>query len=274
MSDPAIEIPPGTEIDDETGCPKSVLGKTQLLLAAFGAGAIRLGLTELSQRSGVSKATSYRLAQELVHWGLLERVGSSYQLGLRVFELGQRVPASAILRRVSRPALVDLYAATRATVHLVVPDGTHVMFLEKIAGAADVLTYSEVGARLPASCSASGKLFLALRPDASKAFATFDRQGLVRPTTRSVDTVEALRAQLPDVRQHGYAVELEEMLAGYSTLAVPLVDPYGMVYASVSVTLPTNRLIIGRLLPQMRAATAFISRAVDACVARLPGMAA
>ncbi len=262
MTDLAFRIPADVEID-ETGTPKSVLGKAQLLLAAFGAGAVQLRLTELSRRSGVPKASAYRLAQEMVQWGLLERVGHSYQLGLRVFELGQRVPVAAILRRVSRPPLVDLYAATRATVHLVVPDGSHVLFLEKIAGAANVLTHSEVGGRLPASCSASGKLFLGMRSDAPAAFAELSRNGLMRPTTRSVATIEALRAQLVDVRGHGYAVELEEMLVGHSTLAVPVADAYGEVYAAVSITMPTSQLIVPRLLPIVQATAGLISRAVE-----------
>ncbi|GAA0526238.1 IclR family transcriptional regulator [Paractinoplanes ferrugineus] len=262
MSELAFQIPPGAEIDEE-GLPKSVLGKAQLLLAAFGAGAGRLRLTELSRRSGVPKASAYRLAQELVQWGLLERAGNGYQLGMRVFELGQRVPVAAILRRVSRPALVDLYAATRATVHLIVPDGAHVLFLEKIAGTANVLTHSEVGGRLPASCAASGKLFLATRPDAGEVLGDLARRDLMRPTTRSVPTVEALRVQLDDVRKHGYAVEIEEMLAGYSSLAVPITDAYDVVYACVSITMPTSQLIVPRLLPTVRATAEYISREVE-----------
>ncbi|MBL7255579.1 IclR family transcriptional regulator [Paractinoplanes lichenicola] len=264
MTDLAFRIPPDVELDDETGTPKSVLGKAQLLLAAFGAGAVQLRLTELSRRSGVPKASAYRLAQELVQWGLLERVGNSYQLGLRVFELGQRVPVAAILRRVSRPALVDLYAATRATVHLIVPDGTHVLFLEKIAGAANVLTHSEVGGRLPASCSASGKLFLALRPDGRAILAELSRHELMRPTTRSVPTLEALGAQLAEVRKRGHSVELEEMLVGHSSLAVPVVDAYGEIYAAVSITMPTSQLIVPRLLPIVQATAGLIHRAVEA----------
>src|SRR4051812_24950948 len=121
---------------DDADYPNSVLGKAQLLLGAFESGAFQLRLTELSRRSGVPKASAYRLAQELVQWGLLERTGDTYQLGMRVFELGQRVPVAAVLRRVARPLLTDLFAATRATIHLAVLDGGHVLYVEKVAGEA------------------------------------------------------------------------------------------------------------------------------------------
>ncbi|MFW3168768.1 IclR family transcriptional regulator [Geodermatophilus sp. CPCC 206100] len=266
MSLPALTRPDAPDEDD--GCPKSVLGKAHLLLSAFGAGAYQLRLTELSRRSGVPKASAHRLAQELVQWGLLERAGDGYQLGLRVFELGQRVPIAAVLRGVSRPVLVDLFATTRATIHLAVLDGGNVLYAEKVAGEANIQTHSEVGGRLPATCTATGKVLLALAPDGEAALQQWERFGVVRPTSRSAATVEALRAQLVEVRRRGFAVEVEETLVGYASVAVPVVGSDGSVYAAVSATAPVSRLVVGRLVPQLQAAAAGIARAVDR---RIPG---
>ena len=112
--------------------PKSVLRKVNSILDAFSAGPTHLGLTDLSERSGVPKASVYRVAQELVHWGLLRRVGDGYQLGMRMFELGQRVPTTSVMRTAARPVLLELYARTRATLHLAVPDGHHVLYIDKV----------------------------------------------------------------------------------------------------------------------------------------------
>lgn len=247
----------------ETDCPNSVLGKAQLLLSAFGAGAFRLGLTELSRRSGVPKASAYRLVQELVRWGLLERVGDRYQLGIKVFELGQRVPISAVLRKVSRPLLVDLFAATRATVHLAVLEGGHVLYVEKVAGEANVHTHSEVGGRLPATCTATGKMLLATRPEAAAVLDRLGRTGVSRPTSRSAASSDELKGQLAEIRRKGFAVELEETLVGYGSVAVPVAGWDGDVYAAISATAPVNRLPVARLLPQLHATAAGIARAVE-----------
>jgi DNA-binding IclR family transcriptional regulator len=254
-------VPPDPDEAEER--PKSVLGKAQLLLAAFGSGAFRLRLTELSRRSGVPKATAYRLAQELTQWGLLERVGGGYQLGLRVFELGQRVPVAAVVRRVSRPLLVDLFAATRATIHLAILDGAHVLYLEKVAGEANVHTHSEVGVRLPASCTATGKVLLALGPGGAAAVDRYQRTGLYRLTPRSAPTVTVLCRQLAEVRQHGFAIEMGETLSGYGSVATPVTGADGVVYAAVSATLPANRLVVSRLVPQLQSTSAGIARAVE-----------
>jgi DNA-binding IclR family transcriptional regulator len=247
----------------EPSCPKSVLGKAQLLLGAFGAGAFRLGLTELSQRSGVPKASSHRLAQELVQWGLLERVGDQYQLGIKVFELGQRVPVSAVLRKVSRPLLVDLFAATRAAIHLAVLEGGHVLYLEKVAGEANVRTHSEVGGRLPATCTATGKILLAVRPESSAVLDRLEKIGVARPTSRSAASPGELKVQLAEFRQKGYAVELEETLVGYGSVAVPVRGSDGEVHAAISATLPVGRLHVAHLVPQLHAAAVGITRAVE-----------
>jgi DNA-binding IclR family transcriptional regulator len=263
MSSLATIERPDPDNQEDDSCPKSVLGKAQLLLGAFGAGAFQLRLTELSRRSGVPKASAYRLAQELVQWGLLERSGDNYQLGIKVFELGQRVPVIAVLRGVSRPFLVDLFATTRATITLTVLDDAHVLVLEKVAGEANVHSFAEVGSRLPASCTATGKVLLALRPEGQAVVRQYEEVGFPRATSRSAATSAVLRGQLSDVRRRGFAVELHETVTGYGSVAVPVTGHDGVVHATVSASLPANQMSVPRLVPQLQGAAAGIARAVD-----------
>lgn len=248
---------------EDPDIPSSVLGKVQLLLSAFESGAFQLGLTELSRRSGVPKASAYRLAQELVQWGLLERRGESYQLGIRIFELGQRVPASAVLRSVARPLLTDLFTTTRATIHLSVLDGTHVLYLEKIAGEANVHSHSRVGGRLPASCTATGKVLLAFDADGPARLEQLSRTGLPALTSRTVVDAEELRRQLDTICEQRYAIEIEETLSRYGSIAVPITGADGVLHAAVSATAPAAWLAIKRLLPELRATARNIGTALD-----------
>ncbi|MGW3949505.1 IclR family transcriptional regulator [Streptomyces sp. NPDC004752] len=251
----------GLYADEDVTLPNSVLGKAQLLLAAFESGAVRLRLSELSRRSGVPKASAYRLAQELVQWGLLDRQEETYQLGMRLFQLGQRVPASAVLRSVARPLLTDLFTRTRATIHLAVLDGTHVLFLEKIAGGANVHTHSQLGGRLPASCTATGKVLLALCPDGHRHIGRLAAGAdLPTLTDRSVKSAGALDRQLIAVRRQGFAHEVGEVRTGYASLAVPVVHPDGGVHAAVSATGPVSEVSVERLLPMLRTTAAGIAR--------------
>ncbi|MHB9755751.1 IclR family transcriptional regulator [Streptomyces sp. BYX5S] len=251
----------GSYVDEEVLLPNSVLGKAQLLLAAFESGADRLRLSELSRRSGVPKASAYRLAQELVQWGLLDRREERYELGIRLFHLGERVPASAVLRTVARPLMADLFSRTRAAVHLSVLDGTHVLFLEKIAGEANVLTHSYVGGRLPASCTATGQMLLALAPDGPERVAALVGSGLPALTPRSVTDPQALSRRLSTAARQGYALEREGVRIGDASLAVP-VALGDSEYAALSVTGPVAQVSADRHLPTLRATAERIARGV------------
>ncbi|MGW1814964.1 IclR family transcriptional regulator [Streptomyces sp. NPDC002125] len=251
----------GSYADEDVLLPNSVLGKAQLLLAAFESGADRLRLSELSRRSGVPKASAYRLAQELVQWGLLDRHGERYELGIRLFQLGQRVPASSVLRTVARPLMTDLFTRTRTAVHLSVLDGTHVLFLEKIAGEANVLTHSYVGGRLPASCTATGRVLLALAPDGPERVAELVAKGLPVMTPRSVTDPQVLAQRLSRAAREGYALELEGVRIGDASLAVP-VALAGTEYAALSITGPVTQVSVERHLAMLQDTAERITRGV------------
>ncbi|MGW6274645.1 MULTISPECIES: IclR family transcriptional regulator [unclassified Streptomyces] len=251
----------GSYADEDLLLPNSVLGKAQLLLAAFESGADRLRLSELSRRSGVPKASAYRLAQELVQWGLLDRHGEMYELGIRLFHLGQRVAASSVLRTVARPLMADLFTRTRTAVHLSVLDGGHVLFLEKIAGEANVLTHSYVGGRLPASCTATGQMLLALAADGPERVAALVGRGLPALTPRSVTDPQTLAQRLSRAARQGYALEREGVRIGDASLAVP-VALAGTEYAALSVTGPITQVSADRHLAALRATADRIERGV------------
>ncbi|MFE6365506.1 IclR family transcriptional regulator [Streptomyces sp. NPDC057806] len=251
----------GSNYDEDVLLPNSVLGKAQLLLAAFESGADRLRLSELSRRSGVPKASAYRLAQEMVQWGLLDRRGEMYELGIRLFHLGQRVPASSVLRTVARPRMADLFTRMRTAVHLAVLDGTHVLFLEKIAGEANVLGPSYVGGRLPASCAATGQMLLALAADGPERVAALADAGLPALTRRSVTDPQVLAQRLSRAARQGYVLEVEEVRAGHASLAVPVALP-GSEHAALSVTAPVAQVSADRCLAALRAAAESIERGV------------
>jgi DNA-binding IclR family transcriptional regulator len=215
-----------------------VLGKVQRMLEAFGPDEETLSLSELSRRTSVAKASVHRLAQELVRWGLLERHNSDYRLGMRLFEIGQRVPRQRILRDLVRPFMEDLFHATSQTIHLAVLDGLEVLYLEKISGHTQV-NPSRVAGRMPLHCTATGKALMAFGP--RSVFEEVAATPLARITPRTVVTPKILAQELQRARENGYAVEFEQTRIGYMSVAVPLRGATGVTVATLSVTAPTSR---------------------------------
>src|SRR5262245_14872435 len=185
--------------DIDPNAANSVLGKAKLIIEAFTAEDAELSLAELVRRTGVAKATVHRLAQELIDWGLLERSGNAYRLGLRLFEIGQRVPRQRILREAALPYMEDLLLATQETVHLAIPDGLDVLYVEKLICHRGLTKQSRVAGRLPLFCTATGKVILAFSP--GSLLDSVIEHGLKPLTRNTLTAAPRLRAQIDKVRR-------------------------------------------------------------------------
>lgn len=242
--------------------PKSVLARGLRLLDAFGAADAELTLAQLSARTGLPKTTAHRLVAELVTWGGLERTESGYRLGMALFVLGQRVPKQRGLREAALPYLEDLYEATHENVHLTVFDSSGTLFLEKVTGRRSMPIVSRVGGRLPAHCTASGKVFLALGPP-SYLRRVVDA-GLNRLTPRTITMPGLLRQDLDRTLERGYGINREESETGVVAVAAPVRDHTRRVIAAVSIAGRAHRLDLERLAPAVRTAALSLSREMAA----------
>ena len=250
--------------------PNSVLGKAFSILSAFDGESESLRLVDLCQRSGVPKPSVYRLAQELVDLGLLERVGYEYRIGFSVFALSQRAGSTSLLRRVGRPVLVDLVASTRGTAHLAVRKGTHTCYLEKLGGTRSVHSLSQVGGRLPLTCTASGKLLLAMAPDTNALLSQLVDSDLPRLTTQSTRDLHAVRREMATIRTQRLATEREEALIGYKSFAVPIYDSGDHAIAALSLTVPVDHAGDAALVSALRGASHAITRQHTRAVMSMP----
>ncbi|GAA4510241.1 IclR family transcriptional regulator [Actinoallomurus oryzae] len=243
---------------DGSPAPKSVLARGLTLLGAFGPSDVDLTLTELAARTGLPKPTVHRLLGELVGWGALERTGNGYRLGMRLFVLGQRVPRPRGLREAALPYLEDLYEASHENVHLAVLDGIDTLFLEKVSGRRSMPIISRVGGRLPAYCTATGKLFLAF--GAPERLRRVLRAGLARYTPHTITMPGLLVRDLARTLERGYGINREESEVGVSAVAAPVFDHRRRVIAAISITGHAGRLDLDRLAPAVRTSALSLSR--------------
>lgn len=223
----------------------SVLGKARLILESFQDDEVELSLSEISRRSGISKASVHRLAQELVDWGMLERSGFEYRLGMRAFELGSRVPRFRVLRDAVRPFMERLHFATKEAVHLAVVDGLEALYLEKVAAAAESAKPSRIAGRMPLHSTSTGKVLLAYSPPTLLS-EVLGRE-LVRVTAHTVVSPGALVDQLNKIRAQGWGVEREEIAIGYCSVAVPLTSSSRTLLGALSIAAPTYRAQVPKL---------------------------
>ncbi|MCG5220906.1 IclR family transcriptional regulator [Streptosporangium sp. KLBMP 9127] len=243
---------------------RAAIDKAMSLLGAFGDQASSgVGVSELARRTGMSKSTAFRLLGMLERNAVVERVGSDYRLGLRLYDLGTRVyaPQSDQLRDALTPCLIDLYEHTRQTVHLATLHGTEVVYLSKLYGHRPHPP-TRIGSRAPAHCTGLGKALLAYDAQAVERVLAGSLTAL---TEHSLSTPAALQAELKQIRDDGIAFDFEESVLGLACVAVPIMGPGGRAVAALSVSGAAGRMDIRAHAALLRrvghTATAALARA-------------
>lgn len=238
----------------------TVASRVLALLGAFDGEHRGMTLTELARRAGLPLATAFRLAGELAEWGALERRASGeYVVGRRLWDLGLLAPVQSGLRQVASPFLHDLYAATLATVHLAVRDGTSVLYLDRLSGHVSVPVVSDVGTRLPMHSTGVGKVLLAHAPDDVRGWVFTN---LTRITPYTITQPGRLRAELRRVLRDGFAQTSEEMSLGACSVGVPIRLGDGAVVAALGIVVPSLGRDRSRLVAALKVAARGIGRSL------------
>src|SRR2546427_4954838 len=102
------------------------------LLNAFSFKDRRLSLSDLATRTGIPRATVFRLLSTLEASGFVTKDAGEYQLGLKCFVLGNIVAADLDLKEVAQPHLAALRDATRETTHLAILDHWRVVYPRRL----------------------------------------------------------------------------------------------------------------------------------------------
>lgn len=239
---------------------KSVTSKVAAILDAFSAEHPRLSLQSLSERTGLPQSTTYRLASELVEWGGLEHGSGGYQIGLRLWEIGELARRGEQLRDVALPFMQDLYDATRENVHLAVLDGHEALYIETITGRRATRVVTRRGGRLPLHATGVGKALLAYASE--EVVAEVLTGELKRYTPHTIITPAHLRRKLAEVRRTGLSFALEEMTLGSVSVAAPIFSAPNTAVAALALVVRSSRKDVQRLAPAVRTTALSLSRIV------------
>jgi DNA-binding IclR family transcriptional regulator len=248
--------------------PRSLSTKTLDVLAVFSITRPRLTLSEMSRLSGLSLTTTYRVAQDLVDWGALERRSDGdYQVGLRLWEIATLAPRGLPLREVALPAMEDLYEATHENVQLAVREGLELVYVERLTGRGAVRVLTRVGGRFALHATGVGLVLLAHSPD--EVQEQILEGPLRRWTEWTITDPQQLRAVLAEIRQTGVAVSDRQVTGDAFSVACPIHARGEEVVAALSVVVHADGGTTPQALaPAVRAATRGISRALGSDAAR------
>lgn len=214
------------------------------ILDLFLTDAETLSMPEIIAALGLPRATVHDLVSTLVVRDLLAPVPGQphrYRLGLRLFQLGSTYAERLDLPRESATAAAEVAARCGETVHVAVLDGTDVVYIAKVDSTHPVRMVSAVARRLPAHCTAVGKMLVSGLSASEFAHRFPPDTALPAMTANSITSTTALAAAADEVRARGLAYDDCESNESVACVAAPVRDRTGGMIAAMSISVPTVR---------------------------------
>lgn len=219
-------------------------------------------LDRIARQCGLPRSTAYHLLNAMIDEGFVVHLADEhrYGLGVAAFEVGSGFSRQGPLQRIARRPLADLADRVGETAHLAVLHGRDVLYVieERAAGRPPLVT--DVGVRLPAHLTASGRAILAALPAAQVRALYPDRTTFVDRHGHGPDTPSELRVVLTETRTRGYAVEDGEVTPGFASVAAAVLDHNGHPVAGLAATYEVTRPVAPGLADAVRRTAATLSR--------------
>jgi len=203
-----------------------------------------ISVSEVSEDLAVARSTAHRLLAMLAYHGFVQQdpASKAYTAGPVLAEISFAAMRDSDIRPVARPFIEELVSQVGETVHLAMLNGTHMLFADCVEGTRALRAGSRVGLRIPAHCTAGGKVLLAELSD-ERIRELYGDEKLEQLTPYSVATVTDLLARLDETRRHGYALNDGESEKELRAVAVAIRDPAGRARAAITLSAPPYRLL-------------------------------
>ena len=217
-------------------------------------------MAEIIRGTGMTKPTAHRVVNMLLDMGFLERDGldTGFIEGAGLVDLAHRTLAAAAPRSLRHSILQGISEQVGETVNYGVLSGSEVLYLDRVEAKWPLGLRFDAGSRVPAHCTAVGKLLLSRMPD-SDLRALVESMPMSAYTANTITAVEPLLSTLANMRRDGIGTDDQEFMHGVVCVSVPVVDDNGRCFGGIAVSAPEARMTLNQMLtyvPQMRKAAA------------------
>jgi PcaR/PcaU/PobR family beta-ketoadipate pathway transcriptional regulator len=260
-----------SERDGSPGGPNGIqsVARAFAILELFDDQRPALSVAEITELTGLNRATTYRFCQTLRQLGYLEGIGQRrFRPGIKAVALGQTALRGRDLPELALPYLQELRQRTGETVNLGVLDRTEVVYVARVLSDHLISLRLYVGSRLPAYATSIGRAILAFLPE-PEAGAVLDSSELRAITEHTIIDRRRLLAELKRVRTVGYAVTSQEVADGVSGVAAPVLGASQRPVAAVNISLPRPLPRPGEIREVLAPAAMETARAISSLVSQL-----
>jgi IclR family transcriptional regulator, pca regulon regulatory protein len=217
------------------------------IVRAFGRESPTLTLSQVADRTGLTRASARRFLLTLQSLGYVGSEGRQFFLRPRILDLGFAYLSSVPVFEIVEAHMEAMVQQVQESSSASVLDGTDVIYTVRVPTKRIMSVQIEVGTRLPAYATSMGRVLLAaLRPDQLDNY--FHQAKMEQLTPMTVTNEQRLRSALDQVRQQGWCLLDQELEVGVRSVAVPLHDAGGRVFAAMNISTNATRVPADRLL--------------------------
>jgi IclR family acetate operon transcriptional repressor len=213
------------------------------LLNALAAQDGGLALSEVARTVGLAVSTTHRLLSTLQQEGFVrfDEERGVWTVGVQAFIVGSAFLRARELTAVAKPVMRRLMERSGETVNLAVEDRGEAIYVAQVECRKMMRAIARPGGRAMMHASGVGKALLAAM-GTEEAERVAAMHGLPAETSKTIRSVDGLRAELEQVRRRGYAVDDEENAVGLRCVAAAIYDEYAQPVAALSLSGPTARI--------------------------------
>ncbi len=220
----------------------STLDRAIDVLEAFSHNSPELSLKQIAARTGLHKATAFRLLATLSRRGLTIKhpMTGRYRLGFELISLAEIAKGQTSLVAEALPVMRQVRDQLNETVFLCVRVGDHRVDIEQVEGLQNIRRVLTLGEQKSLYAGAGSKVLLAAMSDAAIE-AYLGRTKLVAHTKTTPTNAKAVWTEIQTIRHHGYAEGWDERDSGGAGAAAPIFGPSGEVIGALAIAVPTSR---------------------------------
>ena len=225
------------------------------VIKAFDAEHSQLTLSQVAERTDMSRAGARRYLLTLVHLGYVRNYDRLFWLSPKVLELGYAYLSSVQLSTIGQPYLEAIRDQIDETVALAVLDDGFTVHIARANSKKLIAPTLTIGRRFPAIFTSTGRVLMALKSDEeiNEIVANADFSS---PTRLSLTSKKQLRTALATAKKNNYAIVDQENEIGIRTLAVPVLSNSGEAIAAIivltNIATITNKQVLHQLLPLLQ----------------------
>jgi IclR family pca regulon transcriptional regulator len=234
---------------DADGRPREFIRSVERaleLIEAFARVGPEATVRDLAIATGMTRGTTRRFLITLIELGYVETDGRLFRLTPRILQLGLGFLQGLTFADLVLPRLRALVAEVDETSEAAVLDGRHVVYVAHVPSSAIMTIRVDIGRRLPAHATATGKVLFAALPD-EELDRLLDDGPLEGYTPTTITDPDRLRAELDEVRRRGYAIVDQEFEPGVLAIAAPVLDRSGAPAGAINLSTNSMRRSVEQL---------------------------